>query len=364
MSASAFSDEPRAATIRLSGRLVICSTDPLAQRRLAEIVLDQASETCTTSSLEELKALLPHDEFSVCILDEPQDAADVADLERIARQHHQPTQFIVLPALGQRDQFRAAGLQMCEILDPPMTRDKLRGAVFTALGRSHLISENQQLKRRLLSRGVDDMVGQSDCMLQLRNEIQQLADERCPVLVTGEAGSGTNVAARALHRARFGSRKPIVRLRCSVLSGTAIEKELFGDPAENDPGRLSQAAGGTLLLDDIDHAALSTQEKLVRMLREAASASEEDAPLPCLIATTHGDLQQAVREGRFRADLCELLTAHTIRVPSLRERMEDIGLLTEHYLAEYAARGGGVGGAGLVFVGATPEAILSIFQKR
>src|SRR5690606_31979447 len=113
-----------------------------------------------------------------------------------------------------------------EILDPPLTRDKLRGAVFTAMGRSHLISENQQLKRRLLSRGVDDMVGQSNAMLQLRDDLQQLADDRSPVLVTGEPGSGTTVAARALHRARFGSRKPIVRLRCAVLCGTAIEQEL------------------------------------------------------------------------------------------------------------------------------------------
>jgi DNA-binding NtrC family response regulator len=340
MSASAFTDEPRAATIRISGRLVICSSDPRAQQRLAEIVFDQSCETCMTSTIDELKTLLPHEEFSVCILDEPHTAAAVADLERIARQHHQPTQFIVLPALGQRDQFRTAGLQMCEVLDPPMTREKLRGAVFTALGRSHIIAENQQLKRRLLSRGIDDMVGQGDAMLQLRNEIQQLADQRCCVLIIGEAGSGTNVAARALHRARFGSRKPVVRLRCSVLSGTAIEKELFGDASENDPGRLSQAAGGTLLLDDIDAAALSTQERLVRLLRDAANAGEDQASFPCVIATTHCDLQQAVREGRFRADLYELLCARTIRVPALRERMEDIGLLTEHFLAEYAAREG------------------------
>lgn len=339
MTASEFAPE-RAATIRLSGRVVICSSDPLAQRRLGEIVLDQSCETCMTSTLEELKALLPHEEFGVCILDEPQHAAAVVELERIARQHHQPTQFIILPALGQRDHFRAAGLQMCEVLDPPMTRDKLRGAVFTALGRSHLIAENHQLKRRLLSRGVDDMVGQSDCMLQLRNEIQKLADDRSPVLITGEAGSGTNVAARALHRARFGTRKPIVRLRCSVLSGTAIEKELFGDPADQDPGRLHQAVGGTLLLDDIDAAALSTQEKLVRLLRDAARADDSAPPAPCVIATTHADLQQAVREGRFRADLYELLIVKTIHVPSLRERIEDVGLLAEHFLAEYAAREG------------------------
>src|SRR5690606_5811505 len=115
MSASAFSDEPRAATIRLSGRLVICSADPRAQQRLAEIVFVQSSETCTTSTIDELKSLLPHEEFSVCILDVPHSAADVADLERIARPHHQPTQFIVLPAVGQRDQYRSAGLQMCEV---------------------------------------------------------------------------------------------------------------------------------------------------------------------------------------------------------------------------------------------------------
>ena len=340
MTASAFPAEHRAATIRLSGRVVICSSDPHAQQRLGEIVMDQSCETCLTSTHEELRSLLRDESFGVCILDEPAQASDVAELEQIVRQHHHPTQFIVLPAIGQRDQYRAAGLQMCDVLDPPMTRDKLRGAVFTALGRSHLIDENQQLKRRLLSRGVDDMVGQSDCMLGLRNEIQQLADDRSPVLFIGEPGSGTNVAARALHRARFGSRKPIVRLRCSVLSGTAIEKELFGEPGEEEPGRLTQAAGGTLLLDDIDGAALSTQEKLVRLLREAEQRADEDSQIPCVIATTHSDLQQAVQEGRFRADLCELLTRRTITLPSLRERIEDVGLLAEHFLAEYAAREG------------------------
>jgi DNA-binding NtrC family response regulator len=340
MSASVISDDSRAATIRLHGRIVICSPDPVARQRLSEIVMDQSAETCRTSSLDELKGLLPHEEFSVCILDEPPHPADVADLERLTRQHHQPTQFVVLPALGQREQFRSAGLQMCEVLDPPMTRDRLRGAVFTALGRSHLIAENQQLKRRLLSRGIDDMVGQSDRMLELRNLIQELADQRCPVLITGEPGSGTNVAARALHRARFGSRKPIVRLRCSVLSGTAIERELFGDAPGEEPARLRQAAGGTLLLDDIDQAALSTQEKLVRLLRDQPAPVEGETDFPCLIATTHGDLQQAVREGRFRADLCELLTGHSIRVPALRERLDDVGLLTEHFLAEHSAREG------------------------
>jgi DNA-binding NtrC family response regulator len=180
-------------------------------------------------------------------------------------------------------------------------------------------------------------------MLQLRDELQQLADDRSPTLIVGEAGAGTTVAARALHRARFGSRKPIVRLRCQVLCGTAIEQELFGETAEGEPSRFQQAAGGTLLLDDVDAIALSTQERLVRELRNAAAkadASDEAPPVPSVIATTHADLKAAVQEGRFRADLLEMLSLHVIRVPALRDRVEDIGVLAQHFLAEHASREG------------------------
>ncbi len=332
-----------AATIRMSGRAVIFSTDLNASARLAEIIADQTSETIQTTDLDELRELLAEGSFGCCILDEPPDARHVAELEWVTRTHHQPTQFIVLPAIGQREQFRATTIASCEILDPPLTRDKLRGAAFTALGRSHLISENQQLKRRLLSRGVDDMVGQCNAMLQLRDEIQQLADDRSPVLVTGEPGSGTTVAARALHRARFGSRKPIVRVRCQVLCGTAIEHELFGETPEGEDSRLQQAAGGTLLLDDIDAVSLTTQERLMRVIRDSAAHSETPEgtlPPPNIIATTHVDLRTAVAQGRFRADLCEALSGHIVQVPALRDRADDVGVLAEHFLAEYSAREG------------------------
>jgi DNA-binding NtrC family response regulator len=336
--------EPLNATIRLSGRVVIYSQDPAARERLAQIVVDQACQTCATGSLDELRSLVAEETFGVCIADEPPGVRDIAELERLARRHHQPTQFIVLPAIGQREQYRGTPVPSCEVLDPPLTRDKLRGAVFTALGRSHLISENQQLKRRLLSRGVDDMVGQSDAMLTLRDELRRLSEQRGPVLITGEAGSGTTVAARALHRARFGMQRPIVRLRCGVLSGTAIEKELFGDAATGEDSRLQQATGGTLLLDDVDAVALTTQERLVRVLRASSGAAvpvdEEAAAPPCVVATTHVDLRQAVREGRFRQDLLDLISANSVRVPPLREWSEDIGILAEYFLADYASREG------------------------
>ncbi|MBX3439781.1 MAG: sigma-54-dependent Fis family transcriptional regulator [Planctomycetaceae bacterium] len=331
------------ATIRLSGRAVIYSRDPQTCARLAEIVIDQTTETVRTSDIGQLGELLCEESFGCCILDEPPDVRQVAELEWLVRTHHQPTQFIVLPAIGQREQFRAQSFVACEVLDPPLTRDKLRGAVFTALGRSHLISENQQLKRKLLSRGVDDMVGQSHALLQLRDDLQQLAEDRTPVLVTGEPGVGTTVVARALHRARFGSRKPIVRVRCQVLCGTAIEQELFGEAPDGSDSRLLQAAGGTLLLDDIDAVSLTTQERLVRVLRESTvrTDAQDGGPAPaCIIATTHIDLRAAVQDGRFRADLLEAISGHVVKVPALRNRVDDIGVLSEHFLAEYAAREG------------------------
>ncbi len=331
------------ATIRLYGQVLICSPDAAAGQRLALIVRDHASETTIVTTLAEAARHLEETPCDVCLVDEPSHSSQLAELDRVARSRHQPTQFIVLPAIGQR-QALAAGLPAsCDLMEPPLTREKLHGALFSALGRARIIAENDQLKRRLITRGGDDMVGQGPAMRELRQEIQQHSEHRQPVLIQGEAGSGTNVVARALHRARFGGQRPVVRIHCRVLSGNAIEQEVFGTTPEAGDARLLQAAGGTLVLDDVDTIPLPVQERLVRYLSSVVQPAEGDETTPapaCIVATTHVDLRKAVQEGRFRADLLQLLSVHSLKAPALRDRTEDIGLLAEHCLSEYATREG------------------------
>ncbi len=331
------------ATIRLHGQVLICSPDATAGQRLALIVRDQATETTVVTSLDDAVRHLEEFPCDVCIVDEPGHPSDLAELDRTARSRHQPTQFIVLPAIGKRQALAASLPPSCDLLEPPLTREKLHGALFSALGRSSIIAENDQLKRRLITRGADDMVGQSPAMHDLREAIQSHSEHREPVLIHGEPGSGTNVVARALHRARFGGKRPVVRIRCRVLSGNAIEQEVFGSSPEAGDARLEQAAGGTLVLDDVDTIPLPVQERLVRYLSSVTLPAEGDDTTPppaCIVATTHVDLRKAVQEGRFRADLYERLTGQTLGVPALRNRTDDIGLLAEHCLSEFATREG------------------------
>ena len=186
------------------------------------------------------------------------------------------------------------------------------------------------------------LIGRSPQIGLIRRLIEKAARSRLPVLVLGESGTGKEVVARAIHRAA--PRGQFVPIDCGSLVGTLMESELFGHvrgafsgAVENKKGLVELADNGTAFFDEIGDLPLEMQVKLLRLIQEnefraVGSLQWKKVDLR-IIAATHRDLKRAVADGRFRQDLFYRLNVIVIRVPTLRDRREDIPLLMNHYLA-------------------------------
>ena len=194
-------------------------------------------------------------------------------------------------------------------------------------------------------------LGRSPAFLRLQEEVRRAARVPLPALIVGESGSGKELVARSLHE--FGPRKgkPFVAINCAAIPEALLERELFGATrgaftgADRDhPGLIRQAEGGTVFLDEIGDMTLGLQAKLLRVLQEravrAVGALEERTIDVRVIAATHRDLDALVAEQRFRADLRFRLEVLVLRVPPLRERIDDIPVITTHLIERLAARCG------------------------
>ena len=197
--------------------------------------------------------------------------------------------------------------------------------------------------------GYQGMVGTSNAMRRCYSLIERLKDTDVPVLLTGESGTGKEVAARAIHRASSRAKKPFLGINCGAIPEHLLESELFGHVrgaftgADRDKkGLFREASGGAVLLDEIGEMPHKMQAGLLRVLQEhtvrpVGGALEE--PVDCrFIFATHRDLNKLVREGKFREDLYYRIHVVELPLPPLRERLEDIPLLVDHFLGIFAAR--------------------------
>jgi DNA-binding NtrC family response regulator len=222
--------------------------------------------------------------------------------------------------------------------------DRLEAVIASALdrGRSRQVKvqgvEEAEPWRRLL-------VGESRTMQQICDAIRLVAARRCTILISGDTGTGKEVVARAIHMAGNRSHLPMVAVNCSALPANLIEAELFGHTRgaftgalTSRVGRFEQANHGTLFLDEIGDLPLGVQAKLLRVLQEQefqrVGSSETVRVDVRIIAASNMDLEQAVREHRFREDLFYRLNVVPIRIPALRDRREDIPLLLQHFVGK------------------------------
>jgi transcriptional regulator with PAS, ATPase and Fis domain len=207
--------------------------------------------------------------------------------------------------------------------------------------------ENQRLTEKITEDEI--LVGDGPRMKQVHQFLARIAPTDSTVLITGESGTGKEIAARALHRDSSRSSKPFVAINCAAIPESLLESELFGynrgafsSAVTQKKGRLEVAEGGVVFLDEIGELAPGLQVKLLRVLQEREFerlGSTRSIKLDIrLIAATNRDLRKAVEAGQFRRDLYYRLSVVNMPMPPLRERREDIALLTRHFVQKYAKR--------------------------
>ena len=218
-----------------------------------------------------------------------------------------------------------------------------------AVNKEQLVSEN--LIQQVLAQSQDDMIGESDAMARLRDEIDLVSGSDLNVLITGETGVGKELVARAVHKNSSRKRQPIVYLNCASLPENLAESELFGHrkgaftgAVKDYRGKFELADGGTLFLDEVGELPLVLQAKLLRVLQsgEVQSVGAEKIQFVDVrvIAATNRNLKDEVLAGRFRQDLFHRLGVFPINVPPLRERTGDVALLVGYFIEKLSRRFG------------------------
>ena len=260
---------------------------------------------------------------------------------------------IVITGFGTvKDAVDAIKQGASDFITKPFQFDALLHVLRSAMEQRRLRSENAYLRSQLEERyRFEGIVGRSQPMRHLFQLLETVAATASTVLVTGETGTGKELAARAIHHNSPRRANRFVALNCSAIPETLLEAELFGHvrgaftgAVGNRQGRLEQAHRGTLFLDEVGTMSPALQAKLLRVLQEREFERVGDSHTVKIdvrvIAATHSDLMKMVGEGTFREDLFYRLNVIPIRMPSLRERREDIPLLVQHFLERLSAEAG------------------------
>jgi two-component system, NtrC family, response regulator AtoC len=210
----------------------------------------------------------------------------------------------------------------------------------------HADMPTEKSAKKTANGATPSFIAESPAMKEVLATIQQVADSRATVLITGESGVGKEVVAKALHQFSSRTKKPFVAVSCAALPETLLESELFGyekgaftGAQGSKAGRFELAHEGTLFLDEIGEVPLSVQVKLLRVLQEREferlGASKPTRVDVRLITATNRHLMEAVESGVFRLDLLYRLQVVEVEIPALRDRKEDIEPLCNHFLAKY-----------------------------
>jgi len=215
--------------------------------------------------------------------------------------------------------------------------------------RNQLRNENVRLRQELKARfNIDNMVGNSNAMKEIYRLIEQVSNSNATVLIRGESGTGKDLVAHAIHYSSLRANKPFVKVNCTALPDTLLESELFGHEkgaftgaVETKLGRFERAHGGTIFLDEIGDFSVSLQVKLLRVIQfkefERVGGYETLKTNVRIIVATNKNLEEQIEKGLFREDLYYRINVFPIYLPPLRQRKDDIMLLADHFLEEFAA---------------------------
>src|SRR5687768_6247704 len=282
------------------------------------------------------------------------------DLLRAAKELLPEVEVIMMTAFANVDTAREAFLLGAyDFVQKPFDNDLLKETVTRALDKITLVKEKEALleENKALIQGqrtrgkLGNIIGRSQRMLSLYQMIETVAQVQSTVLVTGESGTGKELVARAIHDLGPRAEKPFVSVNCGAFTETLLESELFGyvkgsftGANANRKGLFEAANSGTIFLDEIGEMSPAMQVKLLRVLQERklrpVGATEETVVDTRVIAATNRDLASMVKDGSFREDLFYRISVIPIELPALRERLEDVAELAEHFAKRFCSQSG------------------------
>ena len=336
--------------------LLIVDDEAALRSAIAERLADQGFTVVQAGSGEEAMPLLAEFAFDILITDLRLPGMGGREVLDAALERYPDIIAIVITGYGTvKDAVDAIKQGAADFVTKPFQFDALLHVVQSAVEQRRLKSENAYLRSQLEDRyRIDGLVGKSRVMRDLFQLLETVAATSSTVLITGETGTGKELAARAIHHNSARRANRFVALNCSAIPETLLEAELFGHArgaftgaVGTRQGRLEQAHKGTLFLDEVGTMSPSLQAKLLRVLQEREFERVGDSHTIKIdvrvVAATHSDLAKMVGEGSFREDLFYRLNVLPVQLPPLRERREDIPLLVQHFLQRLAQDSGRTG---------------------
>src|SRR6478752_178857 len=326
--------------------VLIVDDEPGVRSALSGVLRDEGYQVDAVESGEACLELLGRQPFDVVVLDVWLPGMDgLATLTRM-RERQVDAQVVIISGHGSVESaVRAIKMGAFDFVEKPLSLEKTVLVVRNALRQRHLEAENLALRARVDAQHT--MVGESQAMVQLREQVTIAAPTNGRVLIFGENGTGKELVARNIHALSRRRTGPFVEVNCAAIPEELIESELFGHvrgaftgAVADRRGKFEIADGGTIFLDEIGDMSLKTQAKVLRVLQEqtmeAVGGTARIKVDARVLAATNKDLQAEIRAGQFREDLYFRLNVIPIFVPPLRERQEDIPLLADHFMAEFS----------------------------
>ena len=337
----------------LHRRVLIVEDDRPQADAVAEVLQRAGCSCVVVTEPQRALAILEGDNFDLIITDLVMHEVDGMEILRAARRADPNAEVIVITGHGTIETaVQAMREGAYDYITKPLNVSELRDRAAKALEHRRLVRRTEQLSEQLQERfGFEGILGQSPAIRRVIETCRLIAPTDATVLIEGESGTGKELIAKALHNNSPRRNQNFVALNCAALSEGILESELFGHEKgaftgamASRKGRFEHADGGTLFLDEVGDMPVATQIKLLRVIenREIVRVGSNDPRRVDvrLVSATNQKLDELVKAGKFREDLYFRLKVVRVVLPPLRDRREDIPLLTEHYLRRLAAEHG------------------------
>jgi two-component system, NtrC family, response regulator PilR len=334
-------------------RLLIIDDEKSILDLLTAVFKKEGYSVKTAFSAPRALDLLERESFDLVITDIKMPGMSGMDVLARVKERTPDMPVILITAFGSISQaVEALKAGALDYIVKPFDIEELKIIVARGLEKLRLKEENILLRRDLRNKySLEKMVGKSRSMQEIYDLIEKVAVSDSTVLITGESGTGKEMAARAVHGLSARRDKPFVSINCAALPENLLESELFGhvrgaftDAMTDKKGMFEAAQRGTLFLDEVGEMSPWTQVKLLRAIQERSIrrvGGTEEIPIDVrILAATNRDLKKRIAEGRFREELFYRLNVISLDMPPLRNRIEDIPLLTSHFLEKHCTRAG------------------------